>query len=291
MKSPKTSEDPENPVIGTFHTGEVRRMGESWGHTSKMVSFPSPYSQRPGIPVALMWLEIGNNQNVRVKCYSSKITETYFEISIDTWAGTSLYQASCAWMEIGANHPQFQFGTYSTLEDHAWYDYRVENIRNVIFSRPYTTPPRVVVWLSSIDMGYDHDWRVKAYATHVTAEGFTIHIDTWGDSELHTAAASWVAYPLGKAGVFDGSFGIGTSASHEQSGQLPTSGYTEFGKDVFSLPPRTMLGISSFHIQCGHNLRLAVGTTSVGASGMTWYLNSWGDTILHSATASYIALS
>lgn len=233
--------------------------------------------------MALTWLDIGNDQNPRVRCYSSEIKETHFKISIDGWAGTKLYEARCAWLEIEAD---FQSGTYSTEEDHSWLEPRKVNSRNVIFSRQYTTAPRVVVWLSQIDMRRDRNWRVKAYATQVTATGFTLHIDTWGDSELHTAAASWVSYTPGIPGVFDGSFG--TSGP---SGQLSTTGHAEFDKNVFALPPRVIVGINSLDIDCDRNLRLAVRTTAVSSTGMTWHLDSWRDTKLYSAGASYIALS
>lgn len=278
-----------NPAIGTFSTGEVRSVDKFWPHqwhTSKLVSFAQQYTPRPDIPVALTWLDIGNNRNPRVRCYSSKIKETHFKISIDGWAGTKLYEARCAWLEIEANHPNFQSGTYSTEEDHSWRQPRMVNTRNVVFSRPYTAKPKVVVWLSQIDMRRGRNWRVKAYATDVTATGFTIHIDTWGDSELYTAAASWVSYTPGIPGVSDGSFG-----TLGPSGQLLTTGLAEFGKGVFARPPRIIVGINSLDIDCDRNLRLAVWTTAVSPAGMTWHLNSWGDTKLYSAGASYIALS
>lgn len=281
------NETSANPAVGTFHTGEVRRMDQSSGHTSKMVSFPKPYRLRPGIPVGLMWLDAGNNNNIRVQCYSSNIDETYFEINIDTWSGTQLYQASCAWMEIGPSHPDFQYGTYNTLEDHSWKDYRATNTRKVVFLHEYDVPPKVVVWLSALDMLWNRNWRVRAYATHITTTGFTLHIDTWGDSVLYSAAASWVSHPPDMPGVVSGSF-----STSDPSGvtQLSTTGFAAFDRGVFDFPPRTIMGINSLDIDRDRNLRIAVGATAVHANGMAWHLNSWGDTKLYSASASYIAL-
>lgn len=282
-------EAPEHPVVGTFDTGGP--VGGFWPNrqqVSEVVSFAQPYNSRPGIPVALMSLELGVAMNPRVKCYSSNIKETRFEINIGAWAGTKVHQASCAWLVIEDNHPDFQFGTYSTEDDHSSRDPRMENTRKVDFSRPYAKKPEVVVWLSSIELHRDRNWRVKAYVTDVTKNGFTIHVDTSGNSQLNMAVVSWVSYTSGTPGVASGSI---DTLGPRQSTQLSTSGYAKFGKNVFSLPPRTILGISSLDINCGTRLRLAVGTTSVHSAGMKWYLKTWGDTKLNFASASYIALS
>lgn len=270
-----------HPVIGNFHTGEVRRMDQSPGngHTTKMVSFRKPYSTRPGIPVALTSIDMSNGYNIRVDCRSLNVMETYFEMDIGTWSGSQLYQASCAWLEIGPDNPDFLFGTYD-----------IRNDRRITFTRQYLAPPVVLVWLTRIDMIWNRNWRVKAYATDITRTGFTIHIDTWGDSTMYGAAATWVSYTHGMRGVYSGTIAALAPPRLGAAGP-PTTGYTEFGDHVFSLPPRVMMGISSLDINCDRNLRLTVGTLSVDAEGMTWYLGTWGDTTLYAATASYIALS
>lgn len=35
---------------------------------------------------------------------------------------------------------------------------------------------------------------------------FTMHLDTWGDSILHSATASWTAYPVGRLDILSGEF-------------------------------------------------------------------------------------
>lgn len=258
----------------------------SWdlkGHTTKSVRFRVPYSARPAIPVALMWLDIGNNHNARVECTSKRITQTRFELDILTWSGTQLYEASCAWLELGPRHRDFQSGTFNTEEYRPWWrNPEGNNTRQIIFSHPYEVAPKVVVWLSRIDLGSDNNWRIRAFATDITRTGFTLHIDTWGGSKLFTAGASWVSYRAGMEGVDSGTFAISTRSERS---------YATFRDGGFTSPPRVMVGLNSLDIKCDHNLRVALGTVSVDEEGMMWYMRTWGDTTLYSAGASYLALA
>lgn len=286
---------PVLPIIGTFHTSEVRRVDISpqhWGmkgHNYKTVSFRKPYPTQPGIPVALTWLDIACDENIRINCVSRRRTEANFEIDIYTWSGSQLYQAGCAWLEIPLDHPDFQFGLYDTEDDYPPSTPRRENTKRIRFPRPYLSPPEVVVWLSKLDMRRDRNWRLKAYATDITATGFTIHIDTWGDSELYGAAATWVSYTRGIPGVASGS--VDTTASRKYPTAWLGTGYAGFRKEVFDSRPRVMVGISSLDIKCDRPLRLFVGTMPADVDGMTWYLGAWGDTTLYSAGAAYLALA
>lgn len=72
----------------------------------------------------------------------------------------------------------------------------------IAFDRPFLEPdPVVIVWLDSIHIVNDTPTRIKAYASHITPEGFTIHLDRTGDSGVQSAGASWVAYPKDTPGV------------------------------------------------------------------------------------------
>ena len=53
--------------------------------------------------------------------------------------------------------------------------------------------PTVLIALKMLDMAGNADLRIKTYATDVTKEGFRWHLDTWDDSTLYAAEASWVA--------------------------------------------------------------------------------------------------
>lgn len=279
----------KNPAIGTFHTNELRSWKEVWQKTSKVVSFANKYSAPPNLVVGLTAVDVGRNANVRVRSSTSGVQHDRFEIHLDSWEETTLYGAGCAWLELEATESDFQYGSYHTIEDHPWTQPQIHNTRNITFARAYPAVPKVVVWLSCIDLSSGKNWRIKTFATDVSAVGFTIHIDTWADSVLYTAVASWVAYSADREGVVSGSFSTLDSRSWTQP-QMRNSGHEGFKGGVFEKPPRMFLAINSLDIDCGQNLRLAVTADHVSASGMMWHLDSWEDTIMYSAGASYIAL-
>lgn len=234
-------------------------------------------------------VDIGKNNNVRVKSYASDVKKDKFKIHVDTWGDTVLHSAACTWLEVEANDPDFQFGTFNTLDDHPWSKPQTLTTRLINFPHRYPVPPKVVVWLTAFDMKHDKNWRIKTFATNITATSFNIHIDTWADTVLYSAAALWIAYPADKPNIFSGSFNTMDMRPWD-SPQHQNSAYVKFGHNVFSKPPRTVLAINWIDISNEQNLRLEVKSSAVTVDGMSWHMNSWGDTTLYSAGASYIAL-
>lgn len=274
-----------NPFIGNFTTEEIRYWFQLRAQTSKMVKFGRPYLAPPGLPVGLSSVHMSKLTNARIKSYASDIRDDRFEIHVDSWDNTLLFNASCTWLEIEADDPDFQFGSYSTLENQIAEEAQQQNSRQIVFSRPYDAPPCVVVWLSGFEMQSNNYWRVKAYATDVTANGFTINVDTWDDTVLLSGMATWVAYTAGMPGVCSGSF-----STHPGGPKRSHSGYEKFGNGVFETCPRTVVALNKMDVSCSRFLRLRVKASEVTVQGMRWNLEGWVDTDVNSAGAAYIAL-
>lgn len=279
----------ENPTIRTFSTQEVRSTEQARAKTSRQILFANAYSAPPSVVVGLKLLSIKNSSNIRVKTYASNIKNDRLNINIDTWLNTELWQATCSWLEVAPGDPDFQFGTFDTKEDHPNSKRQTATTRLITFPRPYKSPPQVVVWLTALDMHREKSWRIKIYANNVTSTNFTLHIDTWRDSILYSATASWVAYTAGRPNIFSGRFST-TDIRRPSCPQLYNSAYVNFGRNVFTAAPKILLAINSLDIGCQAHMRLEVKASSVSAAGMTWHLDSWYDTMVYSAGASYIAL-
>ncbi|HKP51471.1 MAG TPA: H-type lectin domain-containing protein [Chloroflexia bacterium] len=280
---------PQNGDPGIFNTMEVRPWNEPRPDNLKEIFFANPYTKPPRLAVGFNWLDIDNGANIRVRAYANQVQTDRFTSHIDAWGDTILYSAGCTWLEMADGDPDFQSGQFGTEDDHPWNQPQLQTSRPITFTRAYSEPPQVVVWLNQLDMARDRNWRVHIYATNVTATGFTWHIDTWGDSVLYTGIASWIAYPANKANIFSGNCNTEDVRPFNQP-QLNNSGRANFGSQVFATPPRILLAINSLDIDCQHNLRLKVSADSITNTGMTWHIDSWADTILYSAVASYIAL-
>lgn len=277
-----------NPTIGTFHTGEVRSSKDACRETSKEITFAPGYAMVPGIVVGLTALDIDRDTISRVKAFTSEIQCVRFKIHLDTWIDTKLYSAGCSWLQLEADDMDFQYGTYNTIEDHPSSVTQMCNTRQITFKRAYACPPIVVVWLSSFAVGSGSSSRITSFATGVTAARFTIHIDTWADSRLYRAVASWIAYPQDRPGVASGNFSIKDLHSWADP-QLYNSAYEAFGNAMFDKPPRTFVALNMLDIGRDHNMRVSVRVDNVSTAGMSWHLDTWSNTILHSAGASYLA--
>ncbi|KAK3944177.1 hypothetical protein QBC46DRAFT_375581 [Diplogelasinospora grovesii] len=287
---------PEGMDIASFNTMEIRPWDQPTKEAMKRQTYPAPYNTPPKFAVGLNWLDIDHATNIRVKAYADNITKTAADMHIDTWADTTLYSAGCTWMRIAADDPDFQTGQFSTQDDHPWQNPQMKTSRAIKFDRPFAAggaaaPPKVVIWLNVLDMQAGKNWRINATATDVTATGFTIHLDTWADTVLYVASAAWIAYPAGKPGVTSGTYNTQDVRPWDKP-QLANSGRVNFPAGVFQGTPKAvLLAFNSMDIDQGKNLRLRLSADSVSKDGFNWHADSWYDTILYSAGASYIAFA
>jgi hypothetical protein len=77
---------------------------------------------------------------------------------------------------------------------HAGSDRRDFTSADIPFSRPFGSPPTVVVALSGIDSEHSTNLRVFADAADVESNEFNIHLFTWGDTLVYSVLLSWIAY-------------------------------------------------------------------------------------------------
>lgn len=256
----------------------------------KTALFTSPYSTPPNLIVGLSELDIGTEGKICANTYATSVQNDHFTIHLNSVGNKTMHGGACTWLEIAENDPDFQFGKFSTLEDHPSTAPQVYTSRVIKFPRVYTSPPQVVVWLTAFDLGRDKVFRVRTFATDITPTSFTIHINTWSDSILFTATSSWIAYPSDKPGIFGGTFNTLNVRSRKEH-QYHNTAYVNFGSNVFTAPPRTFLVFNSLDMSQKTNLRLRTWASSVTATGMTWHIEGWYNTILYSAGVSYIAIA
>lgn len=278
-----------SPIIGTFYTTEVREITQQSSNTFRVVSFPKPYSAPPNVVVGLNMLSIDCNKDICVNSHAKNLQKDLFEIHIDGSKDAGLYGGGCTWLEVEKNDPDFQLGTFSTLEDHPASKPQTLTSRHITFPRAYGSVPRVVVWLTGFHLNRETLWRVKTYTTDITETGFTIHIDTWLSSVLYSASASWIAYPEDKPNIFSGSFSTLDVRSWDNA-QLHNRAYVNFGANIFTTPPRTFVALNLIEISQKHNIQIVTRVSSVSTAGMTWHIDGWYATLLYAAGASYIAL-
>ncbi|KAF4992645.1 hypothetical protein FGRMN_7046 [Fusarium graminum] len=278
------------PNVSKFSTMDVRPWYRPEGKTSGAIKFTKDFDQPPAMAVGLNWLDVASNANIRVNAYADDIGRDSATLHIDSWEDTSLYSAACVTLHVAENDSDFQVGRYSTTDDHPWNQPQEKTSRRINFARPYKSKPTVIVWLSALDMDKRSNWRLSTTASDISPDGFTIHIDTWGDSIIYTATAHWIAYPSDKEGVTSGLY----KASDVRPWDRPMSktlGRVEFPANMFKSPPTFLTALNRLDIDCSRGLRVKLETTGISAQGVDWSVEGWLDTILYDAGASYIAFS
>ena len=280
----------ESIVVPSFNTIEVRSWDKPTNETFKKEELSKTYASPPTLALGLNWLDIANNANIRVKTFADNIATASANIHINSWADTTLYSAGCTWLEVAANDPDYQIGQFSTTDDHPWDKPQKETSHNITFPRAYASPPKVIVWLNGLDMANDKNWRINATATNITTTGFTIHLDTWADTVMYSASAAWIAYPADKANVTSGTYNT-QDVRPWNNPRIDNSGRVDFPAGALAGSPKVLIALNSLDVDCGNYLRLKLSADCVSKTGMNWHIDSWFNTILYSAGASYIAFT
>lgn len=232
--------------------------------------------------ISSIHVDTGSNLRVRA-CAEVDEGQRIFSITLQSWFTTNLKEAGCCCMEIATNSPDYQHGTFNTMDDHPWTEPQPKTSRRITFKRAYAAPPKVVVWFNSMDISSDGGWRVHTYATEVTETGFTINIDTWDDSKISSCGATWIAHPADMPEVSSGELPPRGHSSHENSG------YVTFDSMGFQVPPRVLIGINKLDFDHAQKLRISAGAPEIMKERMRWHISTWDN--IGSAAASYIAFN
>ncbi|KAG8903016.1 hypothetical protein FRB99_003823 [Tulasnella sp. 403] len=273
---------------GQFNTGEVRP--DSYDHqpqNSRTITFPKSYVIPPRISLGLNCIDIGNDANVRIKAYTSNVSKSGFTAHVDSWADTTLHTGGFSYLILSPAHLEYECGQFSTLEDHTSTDPQVQTSRRINFSRPFATPPKIIAFFTRLDLGSETSWRAKTYTSEVDARGFTIHIDTWGDTTLYSATAGWVAYPEDREHVFSGAASTNDIRPCERP-QLTQLKHVNFGTVEFWKCPNIFMAFNELDLNTQANLRLSCYADNISTQGFTWHIDSWYDSVLYSARISYL---
>ena len=84
-------------------------------------------------------------------------------------------------------------GEWNTMSVRPYYLPTRETGACIKFSKEFKSPPTVLVSLSGADVSCMTNFRVKVFATHVNAQGFTVHAETWSNTTLFSCGVSWLA--------------------------------------------------------------------------------------------------
>lgn len=284
------------PDNGFFSTEEVRPKSKPSKSTSRIIKFPqNHYKKAPNLAAGFRSLDLSHEASVRANLVADEISAESFRVTFETWGNSKLYSASATWIEHKAKAKDCIFGQFDTLDISSKSKTKgpqKEHSMKVEFPRPFESECEVVCWLNRIDMeSEDRNYRIRVYATNVTPRGFTAHIDTWSDSVLNGAAMCWIAFPKHKKYVQSGSFSTGDVRSWSNP-RPKNSAKVKFEDDRLKgdKAPTVLVALNMLDMAGNSDLRVKVDVDEITGEGFRWHLDTWDDSTLYSAGASWIAL-
>ncbi|KAG6908362.1 hypothetical protein DXG01_005180 [Tephrocybe rancida] len=271
-----------------FDTRTVRPIIPPVADTHAVLKYPHPFVAPPRLPHGFSLLDISKDANIRAQATIKDITKDSADFHITSWSDTSLYAATQSVLALAPANLQFSTGEHIR---NLYADPKSPASVRVNFDRPFVTPPKVVVFLNSIDLGKGKNWRLRTTATAIDAKGFTLNIETWSDTVLYAAQVAWVAYPEDETHIFSTS--VSTSDVRDWDKPQPQqSKAIKFGAGVeFWKNPDVFVALNEIDIDSKANLRVEAHVDNVSQTGLTWHINSWADTVLYLANISIIAFN
>ena len=122
----------------------------------------------------------------------------------------------------------------------------------------------------------------------MTNENFVAHLSTWSDGELNGAAMCWIAFPKQKKNVESGK--LSTNDVRKRTNPRPkTSARVKF-RQRFTQPPTVQAALNMIDAAGNADLRVDLKIENIDREGFTWILETWDDSTLYAAGASWIAL-
>ena len=152
--------------------------------------------------------------------------------------------------------------------------------------RSCSIPPRVVTCLNMLDINGrpDNKLRIRSFADCITAEEFTLHIDSWDQTVLHGGRVSWLKLS-DPTDIQCGTFCTKTVRPSNKPGNVQAT--VRFDRP-FPRPPTVFVGLSGFDV--GKNSQIHLYTSNVGCNGFDIHFDAWDQvTNLHAAQAVWIA--
>jgi hypothetical protein len=248
--------------------------------------FPRPFVAPPRLPHGICHLDIDKGIIV-VKSVIPFFTKDWASSRFIAWAGCKLNRGINNVFALAPCDLDFLTGEHMR---YLWQDPTSPPSVRIEFSRPFVTPPKVVVFFNRVEFGGDRNWRVVTTASDIDVNGFTLKIETWSDTVLNCAQTCWIAYPEDREQIFSTSVSTldirpWNQPQHQHSKEI------SFNSVEFLKRPSAFIALNYLDIDHKANFCINAYVDSVSTTRLTWHIDSFADTVLYAAGASIIAFN
>lgn len=258
--------------------------------TTAAVTFTQCFNHPPFVSLGINRLDFNHTTMFRFGGKVQSVARDHADLSIVTGNDTPHYGSNLSWLVLPFADPDLQHGTFDRSWIQLHYVPSTSLTSRVTFERPYDATPKVVLWLHHVHMDSSDDRiRIAVYMKDVSREGFALHVDTWDGSQILEVGVSWLAHSVSRAGFASGTYD--TQDVHpDTEPREKTSGHVGFGDAQFARRPTSVFTtLHRLDISKATTPRLALSTDNITETGMDWHIDTWWDSTLYAASASFIA--
>lgn len=181
----------------------------------------------------------------------------------------------------GETDPEANF---NTQEVRLWNNPQLLNSKDKPLPARDLKFPMGLTWL---DIDRKANIRIKGYTDNVQPTTVKVHLDSWADTTLYSAGCTWMDIAANDRDFQCGSFATTDDHPWNQP-QATTSRRINFTQP-YAQPPQVVVWLNQLDMDKGHNWRVKAYASDINATGFTIHIDTWADTILYSATTSWIA--
>ena len=253
------------------------------------ISFSPPALAPPQVALGIASISLGHATNPRIQVVANKIDETAFTFNANPWyvatgpQDTVLNNCSASYLEVPLGSQDVQCGELQVTANSG----ATVTALRTNFARSYATPPTVVVWIKGFDFNIGKNFRLRSYADGIDNTGFTLHVESWMDTQLNFATLTWIAYTTGMAGVQSG-----TNMNPPTSNALfKTSDTITFPTGAFNAAPTVLVALGSMDMDSTGDIILSTAISNVSQTGFTYTISSGATAKMLNAGIRWLALA
>ncbi|KAF8803296.1 hypothetical protein BYT27DRAFT_6742060 [Phlegmacium glaucopus] len=275
--------------VGYFDTQSIRLSQHPRPDTFTEIHFPHSYIAPPRLPHGFSYIDVDHCADIRVKAAIEEVKKPSAVYHATFWEDTVLYRMIITSFNLGPAHIDFLTGEHScdlVKNPSSPHSLRI-NSKRINFEPPFVTPPKVVAFFNLLDMDQKQGCRIRTTTSEIDRIGFTLTIESWGDTTLRCARACWIAYPEDRRHIF--------------SASVNTRGISPMGKEwknaikytdvKFWRTPDVFVALNEIDSDGQFDLRIKAYVANVTTIGLTWHIDTWSDSVLRSAGATIIAVN
>ncbi|KAJ1301964.1 hypothetical protein OPQ81_000801 [Rhizoctonia solani] len=174
--------------FGRFNTGNMSGTNDDKAKSID-IQFTCLYQTPPKVVVWLTGLDSDCTRNMRLDTSAENITSDGFELTVNTWGDSIIYNATVSWISISSGNPLMTAGRLVTPYTGPSSGFQ----QKIIFDKPFKRVPHVMAALNKLDISNGANLRIAAYPKDITPQGMTLAIDTWYDSVIYSCGAGYIA--------------------------------------------------------------------------------------------------